>query len=159
MASRTFRPACPGEKGSLLVQTKVQFYSCHTLASYASFDAVPFTLMQTTMVGQRSRKLVIFAVYEGKTHHRPTSLGIGWLGFESLPLRHFPPLKWEIRSQGCQTRATFGCGLAQGSAGRSVRVSFNRSAGQELTDAARKFAEVANLGAPVYGVINWSIMG
>jgi hypothetical protein len=34
---------------------------------------------------------VIFAVYEGTIDRRRTSEGNDWLGFESLPLRHFPP--------------------------------------------------------------------
>src|SRR5208283_6241587 len=45
--------------------------------------------MHKTTVGQNSRKPVTFAVYEGETHRRPTSEGNDWLGFESLPLRHF----------------------------------------------------------------------
>ena len=63
-------------------------HSCHTLARYASFDAVPFISMHKTTVGQKSRKPMTIAVYEGKTHRRPTSEENDCLGFESLPLRH-----------------------------------------------------------------------
>jgi hypothetical protein len=45
--------------------------------------------MQTRTVGQKSRNSVIFAVYEGKTHRRPTSEGNDWLGFESLWAQYF----------------------------------------------------------------------
>jgi len=69
-------------------RVEAQFCSCHTLASYASFSVVPFIGMHTPMVGQRSRNPVIFAVYEGRTHRRPTSEGNAWLGFESLRAHH-----------------------------------------------------------------------
>ena len=75
-------------------------HSCHTLARYASFDAVPFISMHKTTVGQKSRKPMTIAVYEGKIHRRPTSEENDWLGFESLPLRHLMPVRWRVRVSG-----------------------------------------------------------
>src|ERR1035437_5034159 len=69
-------------------RVEAQVYSCHTLARYASFRAVPFISMHTPTVGQNSRKPVTFAVYEGETHRRPTSEGNDWLRFESLWAHH-----------------------------------------------------------------------
>jgi hypothetical protein len=64
------------------------FHSCHTLASFASFDAVPFIAMHAPTVGQISRNPVIFAVYEGELHRRLTSEGDDRSGFESLWAHH-----------------------------------------------------------------------
>jgi hypothetical protein len=76
-----------GKNTSITLKTMAKaerFCSCHTLAKYASFRAVPFIYMHAPTVGQKSRNPVIFAVYEGQTNRRPTSERSDWQGFESL---------------------------------------------------------------------------